>query len=294
MKLCLPLIVLLCLASTSYSQESDQATDFDFIPAEVLEAERRATVLPAELNVLTATGVTVGAPDNETRRATAIDQAAQIRQIQADSIATRLDLQPGDLIVRVNDQEISNPNQLQEILTNQCRLGRRSVSLGLTRPETRSSLRVELPLPLYGAKYEAADKAYSAEITDGWFLIPNLRNKVVDPGFDSLISGDTEVVMILARQGIPVQHPVRDLKAYERDKLAQAQRFLDPRSEPLQIDTTTGFRLSYRHPVQPMSVSRMAFVSKSKRYVINVVRTNVLNSNLSPEVVQFIQSIGLR
>ena len=285
-----------------WGQGDADTLDFDYVPAEIARKHQIPTTIPpapsgdspavnANIDVLAAVGLETLPATREVLQIEGLPGAAAVVKIRENSISTRLNIKPGDMIIRLNEDAITDPDQLARLLDRHCQAGKSFVTLQLLRPTEKVSLTVNLPLPMYKQRYSNAEGAYTLAVPAGWFLIPQIRNTLPDEAFDSLFSSDLTVVAIIARSGIPLTDPFAELEEYKRQKLADAQKYADVGSESMVFGGQLGFRVSYRSAGQPISVSRMAFVCDSKRYVINVVTYGVDHTRLSQQAAEMMRSI---
>ena len=274
----------------SLAQDEFDDMDFGFIPEEIIVAEKREAL--ASVDLMSVYSLELKNPSSSVLQEVGVERAAVIAGLNANSIASKLSLQVGDVIMRVGDHPVLGPQDVAEKLKAEFVAGKKSVSIGVTRISEKISMHVDLPFPSCGERYSTADGAYGFQIPEGWFLVHGKRNTLIDEVFDSIFSPDVQTIVIVARNGIAVSNPVADLKTYENEKLAQARAYRDVKSEPLLIAGSLGFRVSYLHPTKPMAVSRFAFVSSTKRYVINVVMINSKNGGLSEPINALIESIA--
>lgn len=299
-------IGLICVSATFlFGQEIPDMTDFDYVPEKIAKQYGIPTVSgrngesgsspvePAQ-DLLTVIGIETLPATREALQIEGIVGAVAVVKIRENSVGTRLNVNPGDMIIRLNDQPVADPDQLSQLIEREYKAGKTWVAMQLLRPTENVSLVINVPLPLYGQRYTNAEAAYTLTIPDGWFLIPHFRNRIVDDAFDTLFSPDLSVVAIIARAGIPLTNPFAELEEYKRQKLAEAQKLygIDVGYEAKIFSGELGFRVFYRAVEPPFSISRMAFVFNSKRYVINVVAYGVEHTALPMLADEMLRSIS--
>lgn len=247
---------------------------------------------PTNLNVLNALGLGILPATREVVSALKLEGAVAVIQLKKQAIVSRLDLRQGDMITHLNSTAVRSPKALEQRLLNACKAGKRAVYLTIVRPETESRLTITVPLPIYGQRYRHPEGLYAFTIPDGWFLISGLRSRVLDPGFDSLFSPDATQVVIISRYGIPTSNPLKELQKYMQDKQLEARRFRDVQAESFNKISVPAFRVSYRIPQQSLAISRVAFMIRKQRYVVNVVKSNADDTRLSDEIARLFESFS--
>ena len=300
-------IVILSIALAHLSllsvcgQEGAETLDFDYVPEAIAKEHKiesasegdQAGSREAQEGLLSVMGMEVVRPGRETLVQEGLSGAVAVMRVREDSVGSLLGIKPGDMITRLGDHVVTDPEQLERLLEGDCRAGRTSSPMQLQRPSDKVSLLIDLALPMYDQRYTNGDGAYSLAVPQGWFLIPKRRKLIADDKFDSLFSPDTKILLILSREGIPLNNPFAELEEYKREKLAEVMSGLDVGSEPMIVAGAIGFRVFYRLRSKPVSISRIAFVHGGKRYVINVVTNGVEDTALPEEASVVIRSLTL-
>ena len=240
-------------------------------------------------SIAQALGMTTMDPTAESLRHAGIAGGASVIRVAKRSVADRIGIEPGMILYHVDGLAATSPEKLEQLLKAQLPKGMATVR-GVTES---SSFRFEIPLPLHGRQYAHPMRAYAMPIPGGWFLLENYRNTAADQQFDTLVSPDGKHAVIIARSGVAVTDPVKDLARYEAEKLVDARKFQVSGLERSPIGGTSAFRVYYHVPKGDFVVSRMSFVQGSQRYVINVVSYDTNDKDLPQAVKTMIAGLRL-
>lgn len=100
--------------------------------------------------LLSTIGIGVLPQTREAEQVLGIAGGAAVVGIRPNSVASRADIQRGDVIVRVNEQPVKGPEHLEQLLARQFAATHGKVLLQILRPTTKVSLRVAIALPRVG------------------------------------------------------------------------------------------------------------------------------------------------
>ncbi|MCA9266710.1 MAG: hypothetical protein KDA60_22785, partial [Planctomycetales bacterium] len=142
-------------------------------------------------------------------------------------------------------------------------------------------------------RYRHPGGVYSFPIPDGWFVLRGRRNRVVDDKFDTVIHPDGREMMIVLRASVSAPQGESTLRTYEADKWSEANRIDQARRERLILAGMPAFRVTYRSPDTPESISRVAFVHERQLLVINCVHATMQDGGLPMAIKQSLSQLRL-
>lgn len=246
---------------------------------------------PADsMRVAEMIGLTLDMVPSRTRDELRIGGGARVASVAAGSIAERQGLKPGEVIYLLEESQVPSPTGLEQMLRDSN--GRPDVTIRVL--DQVSSREVILPLPQVGQRYEHPGRQFSLPVPEGWFVIRGHRNRVVDENFDTLLSPDGREVMIVYRAAMEAPNGEANLRAYEAEKVAEANRTSRASRERIEIAGRHGFRVHYRLDQTNETISRVAFVHGRKLCVINCVHPSTPSDALPSAIEQALSGIQLK
>lgn len=140
--------------------------------------------------------------------------------------------------------------------------------------------------------YQQPAGYFRIRLPDGWTVRPEMRNKVADPGFDTIVDPTDAYVLICARSGNSVDSADRVLPRYAAIKLG-LEKYRRLQIQQLTMGDAPAVRLSYlTEQTAPRAVSRTAFVDRQRFFVINTVApVEAGTDRLSPNLQEVLDTL---
>jgi|GEM_PF-6836021 len=137
--------------------------------------------------------------------------------------------------------------------------------------------------------YEHPTGLYTLRIPDDWTIREKQRNRVADPEFDSLVSQDGKLVIIVARKLVATTTPIGTLHTFRAEKEREKREIPDSlTSQMLLLSRVPAVRVGYAS--KSFCIWRMAAVQQNQRIILNVVAYGHTNSRDFPKAASRILS----